>query len=149
MTVEKQFLTWHDRADFELGTLYVEQGVDVTLEYVGVVAAKAARTLVRSEERLPVSEPDEAVLLFLQVEAPGDGLWTHTRLDTNLGFTLQLLADSMRSEIDGRRGGGAEQRRSKGGPAKGPGRHVDVPEPDPGTRPSPSRSGVDERASVR
>ena len=66
MTVEKQFLTWHDRADFELGTLYVEQGVDVTLEYVGVVAAKAARTLVRSEERLPVSDPDEAVLLFLQ-----------------------------------------------------------------------------------
>jgi hypothetical protein len=97
-------LTWHDRAEFELGALYVSDDGDVTLEYVGCVTADAAERI--NAGYLPDvidAESDRLapVMLFREVAEPdAEWFWTHTRRDSELGFTLQPLADRVRDEGD-------------------------------------------------
>lgn len=117
--MSNSFLTWQDRADFEIGALYVTANTDTKLEYIGTVSAGFARRLVLIPEDILATDGNEPVMLFGEVGDAADEnendrmidakgrlrssipwLWIHTRLQSEQGQVFVPFAQRLRDEID-------------------------------------------------
>ncbi|MEO7370579.1 MAG: hypothetical protein ABIZ69_06945 [Ilumatobacteraceae bacterium] len=96
---------WYWPQGFEPGAIYVDADGENTLEFTGVLTARAARGLTGiSEGLLDTADDGERVLVFMVVDhdQPEPMYYTHTKSDADRGYgfipsTVRRPADCGRS----------------------------------------------------
>jgi hypothetical protein len=87
---------WYRPESFEPGEIYVDADGELTLEYAGIVTAKAARGLLAEDDQsIEVSDDTEPVMVFLVVTEDEGAVtyYTHTKADADRGYAFMSLAD--------------------------------------------------------